>query len=315
MTSAPTYFLVAGGTGRQGGAVIIALLNGDPTELPVAPNRIYAITRDATGASAVELAARGIQLITGQLGQPASIFDHLKSKGIPANQTGVFLAQAHGPTELSDAREFIDCAVNIGVQHFVYSSVDRGGKELSDKDPSPCKTFADKFQIEKHLIAATTTNAGNGHATDYTILRPTWFADNALWGFPGKLCMTGWRENMHGKRLQVTVTKDIGRWAANAFLRPDSGEGLRNAAVSIASDNLSFEEVDQIFRQETGQPVGVTWGWLTRLMIWMVTDLRTMFAFINEREYGADMKTLGKTVPPTSFREWVKEATHSEIKA
>lgn len=315
MTSIPIYFLIAGGTGRQGGAVINALLAGDPTGSPVAPNHIYAITRDAEGLSATKLAARGIQLVTGQLGQPASIFDHLKTKDIPMNRVGVFLAQAHGPTELTEARAFIDCAVSDGVQYIVYSSVDRGGKELSDKDPSPCKTFSDKFHIEKHLIAATMTDDGKGHTTGYTILRPTWFADNALWGFPGKLCMTGWRENMHGKRMQVTVTKDIGRWAAQAFLLPDSCEGLRNTAISIASDCLSFEEVDQIFRKETGQPVGVSWGWLTRLVIWMVTDLRTMFAFINEREYGADMKTLTKTVRPTSFSDWVKEVMHSQIKA
>jgi hypothetical protein len=120
--------------------------------------------------------------------------------------------------------------------------------------------------------------------------------------------MAGWRENMKGKRMQVTTTKDIGRWAAEAFLRPDA-PGIRNTAISIASDYLSFQEIDTIFRKETGTPVSVTYGLFARLMIWLVADLRTMFGWINERDYGADLEELAKTVKPTTFREWVKE-TH-----
>jgi uncharacterized protein YbjT (DUF2867 family) len=322
MMTAPSYFLVAGATGRQGGSAVKALINDEAS--PVKPERIFAITRDLHGAGAAKIAGRGIKLVVGNLGQPAAIFEHLRAQGVDLHRVGVFLAQAHGPTELNDACGFIDAAVHAGVRHFVYSSVDRGGKELSDKDPSPCKTFSDKFKIEKHLIAATTSSGSDSDAksankhtsrgTDYTILRPTWFADNADWGFPGKLCMTGWRENMRGKRMQVTVTKDIGRWAAEALLRPDRA-GLRNEAISIASDYLSFQEVDEIFRQETGRSVEVTWGWLTRLVIWLVTDLRTMFAFINDREYGADLETLARIVPPTTFRQWVRENARSQEKA
>ncbi|KFY14395.1 hypothetical protein V491_06057 [Pseudogymnoascus sp. VKM F-3775] len=113
---------------------------------------------------------------------------------------------------------------------------------------------------------------------------------------------------MGGKRMQVTTTKDIGRWATEALLRPDAS-GIRNSALSIASDYLSFDELDAIFRKETGKPVGITYGWLARLMIWMVEDLRTMFGWINERDYGANLEELAKTVKPTTFREWVKE-TH-----
>lgn len=126
--------------------------------------------------------------------------------------------------------------------------------------------------------------------------------------------MTGWREIMEGKRMQVVVTKDIGRWAAEALLRPD-GAGLRNTAVSIASDELTFEEVDRISREETGQPVGVTYGWLARWIIWAITDLRTMFAFINERDYGADLEWLAKTVEPTTFRQWINETVKDRVRA
>ena len=299
--TAPTFFLIAGGTGRQGGAVVNALLADKAS--PVRPEDIHVLTRDVASESALRLAKRGVKLVQGELGKPNAIFQQLQSGGLRLESTGVFLAQAHGPTELGDARGFVDASVSFGIPYFVYSSVDRGGKVQSDRDASYCKTFSDKFKIEKHL---ETTVSNAKHAMAYTILRPTWFADNALWGFPGRLCMTGWRENMKGKRMQVVVSEDLGRWAVEALLRPDDSR-IRNAALSVASDCLSFREVDAIFKEETGSPVGVTYGWLARWMIWMVEDLRTMFGWINERDYGADLGELSKTVEPTSFREWVQK--------
>ncbi|OBT86024.1 hypothetical protein VE02_05531 [Pseudogymnoascus sp. 03VT05] len=299
--SAPTTFLIAGGTGRQGGAVVNALLADKSTSIQA--KDIYVLTRNIAGAGAAALTTRGVQLVQGELGQPDAIFKQLSELGVNPTKTAAFLSQAHGPTELNDAKGFIDAAITNGLSYFVYSSCDRGGPELSDRDASYCKTFSDKFQIEKHLESAS----AGGKNMNYTILRPTWFADNALWGFPGKLCMAGWRENMGGKRMQVTTVKDIGLWAAEALLRPDAS-GIRNKPLSIASDYLSFDEIDAIFRKETGKPVGVTYGWLARFMIWMAEDLRTMFGWINERDYGADLEELAKTVKPTTFREWLKEA-------
>ncbi|KFY49126.1 hypothetical protein V495_00714 [Pseudogymnoascus sp. VKM F-4514 (FW-929)] len=299
--SSPKSFLIAGGTGRQGGAVVNALLADKSTSIQA--KDIYVLTRNVAGAAAAALVTRGVKLVLGELGKPDAIFKQLADLGVNPTSTAAFLAQAHGPTELDDAKGFIDAAISTGLSYFVYSSVDRGGPELSDRDASYCKTFSDKFKIEKHLQAAS----AGGKNINFTILRPTWFADNALWGFPGKLCMAGWRENMNGKRMQVTAIKDIGRWAAEAFLRPDAS-GIRNKALSIASDYLSFDEIDAIFRKETGSPVGVTYGWLARLAIWQVEDLRTMFAWINERDYGANLEELAKTVKPTTFREWLREA-------
>ena len=296
----PSHFLICGATGRQGGAVIGALL--EDRESDIQAKHIHALTRKASGASAQRLTSRDINIVVGDLSQPTAIFTQLENNNVDVDGTGIFLAQAHGPTELSDAKAFISAAAGAGVSYFVYSSVDRGGKELSDRDASYCKTFFDKFHIEQHLKQVA-GDAGMG----FTILRPVWFADNADWGFPGRLCMTGWRENMGGKKMQVVVTKDIGRWAVEALVRPDLA-GIRNKALSIASDYLTFDEVDRIFHEETHAPVGVTYGWLAKLMIWSVKDLNTMFGWIGERDYGADLELLSKTVQPTSFRTWVKDS-------
>ena len=200
--STPQHFLIAGATGRQGGAVVTALLTHP--DFKIEPKNVWAITRDSAGASAGLLKAKypGINIVSGNLNAPQVLFEQLGSAILP--RTAVFLAQAHGPTELSDAKCFIDAATSHGVAYFVYSSVDRGGRKLSDEDPSYCKTFSDKFYIEQHLKKVVAEKGGKG--MDYTIIRPTWFADNANWGFPGKLCMAGWKVWMKGKRMQVVTT-------------------------------------------------------------------------------------------------------------
>jgi uncharacterized protein YbjT (DUF2867 family) len=293
----PKHFLIAGATGRQGGAVVTALLTQPDFKIP--PQNIWAITRNAAGPSAQHLISKwpGINIISGDLNNPDALFKQL---GNILPQTAVFLAQAHGPTELSDAKGFIDAAASHGVVYFVYSSVDRGGKELSDVDPSYCKTFSDKFYIEQHLKSVAGQNPGLG----YTILRPTWFADNAHWGFPGKLCMTGWKVWMRGKKMQVVTLRDLGRWAAEALVRPER-TGIRNEALSVASEELSFGEFDGIWRSKTGEGVPVTIAWFALLLIWLVKDLNTMFRFIDERDYGADLGWLRERVEPTSVAQWV----------
>ncbi len=108
---------------------------------------------------------------------------------------------------------------------------------------------------------------------------------------------------MKGKRMQVSTTKDIGRWAVEGLVRPDKAH-IRNEALSIASDELSFQDVDSIFKAKTGKGVPVTYGWLSSFMIWSVRDLNTMFRFVNERDYGADLPWLKERLEPTTFAQF-----------
>ncbi|KAN0120335.1 NAD(P)-binding protein [Hyaloscypha variabilis] len=275
----PKHFLIAGATGRQGGAVVTALLTQPDFKIP--PQNIWAITRNAAGPSAQHLISKcpGINIVSGDLNNPDALFKQL---GNILPQTAAFLAQAHGPIELSDAKGFIDAVASHGVAYLVYSS-----------------TFSDKFYIEQHLKSVA-KNAGMG----YTILRPTWLADNADWGFPGKLCMTGWKVWMRGKKMQVVTLSDLGRWAAEALIRPER-TGIRDEALSVASEELSFGEFDEIWTRKTGEGVPVTVGWFAVLVIWLVRDLNTMFRFIDERNYGADLGWLKERVELTSVAQWV----------
>jgi hypothetical protein len=124
----------------------------------------------------VDIEAKNVWAITPQCVRYLSSTPHVQVARLDRlilSRTAVFVAQSPGPTELSDAKGFIDTASSHGIAYFVYSSVDHGCRTLSDSDPSYCKAFSDKFYIEQHLKSV----AGKG--MDYTIIRPTWFADNA----------------------------------------------------------------------------------------------------------------------------------------
>ncbi len=61
---------------------------------PVLPKHICVITRDPEGFAASGLAARGINLVAGLLGNPDPIFEHLQIHGVQFGQTAAILAQA-----------------------------------------------------------------------------------------------------------------------------------------------------------------------------------------------------------------------------
>ena len=128
--------LVVGATGKQGTALIKALLNPN---IPNAPNtehhyHIYALTRKASSHSAAYLLAEeSVTLVEGNLDSPSSIsaiFDSAKTKG---GIWGVFAVLAYpGLGANADGEErqgklLADLALRFGVEVFVYSSAARSG--------------------------------------------------------------------------------------------------------------------------------------------------------------------------------------------
>jgi uncharacterized protein YbjT (DUF2867 family) len=72
--SSPTHFLIGGGTGRQGGAVINALLSHP--DIDIKAENVWAISRNASGPSAQLLKSKwpGINIIVGDLNNPDALF-------------------------------------------------------------------------------------------------------------------------------------------------------------------------------------------------------------------------------------------------
>ena len=171
--------LVTGATGKQGGAVLSALLASGAT----ADFDIYAVTRNPSSPAATSLATKaGLKIVQGDLDDPAALFNSVKVPiwGVFSVQT--FMGPGHTvATEQRQGTDLVDAAIAHGqVQQFVYASVDRGGPK-SDSDPTNIPHFMNKFHIEKHLEKKA-QEVGMG----YTILRPVCFMEMLTTGFAGK---------------------------------------------------------------------------------------------------------------------------------
>ncbi|KAM0447584.1 hypothetical protein ACHAO4_008911 [Trichoderma viride] len=289
--------LITGATGKQGGSLIKALLARN------ADFKILAVTRDAASPSAKKLAAASpkITLVQGNLDDTEAIFQNAKkaaqepvwgvfSVQLPAmNKTGAIVEQAQG-------KALVDSALKHGVQHFVYSSVDRGGAKSID-NPTNVPHFASKYHIEHHLINSAKDKMS------WTILRPVAFMENFVPGFIGKVFTTTWRVALKSRPLQLISTDDIGTFAALSFTQPDQFSGK---SISLAGDELTYAQLQGVFRKETGRPFPTTFGFIARLVLWLSEEMRTMFTFFEKEGYGADIKSLKEIHPELmNFSQWL----------
>lgn len=157
--------LITGATGKQGGAVLKALVNNPSFTL-------LAVTRNASGEGAQKLTAKGnnVKVVEGNLDDVPALFTNAaKVAGGPIwGVYSVQLSQGTGVThegEIKQGKAMVDESVKAGVKHFVYSSVERGGDEHSWNNPTPVPHFQSKYEIEHHLR----DKAGN---MGWTVLRP-----------------------------------------------------------------------------------------------------------------------------------------------
>jgi uncharacterized protein YbjT (DUF2867 family) len=208
--------------------------------------------------------------------------------------------QALGKNEENEGKKLVDAALENGVSHFVYTSADRGVN--SDNDPTNVPHFITKHNIEKHLVARS-----NGRNMTWTILRPVAFFDNLTPDFFGKVFTTSWLLRSGGqKSLQFVATSDVGHFAAQAFLKAESEEYL-NKSISLAGDELSFDEMKTIFEQKTGEQLPTTYLSVARILNWMSHELGYMFKWFRDVGFGVDVASLKRANPGMKdFGTWLE---------
>jgi hypothetical protein len=164
----------------------------------------------------------------------------------------------------------VDAAVKHKVEHFVFTSVDRHGKD-SDTETTDVPHFISKANIEAHLREKSA-----GKIT-WTILRPTALMDNITTGFAGKIFPTAWKAGLSPTtKLQLISTADIGWFGAQALLKPNEFAGR---AISLAGDELTYEEANQVFKNKVGTDIPTTFGFVGSGLVWAINDLSKMFQF------------------------------------
>ncbi|KAH0547881.1 hypothetical protein GP486_008378 [Trichoglossum hirsutum] len=286
--------LITGATGKQGGAVINALLREN------ADFEILAVTRNPNSASGQRLSQKSpsIKLVEGDLDNPAGIFAKAKeATSLPI--WGVFSVQVPGGKEELQGKSLVDESIKQGVKFFLYTSVDRGG-DASYDNPTDVPHFAAKYRIEHHLV----DEAKKG-AMDWAILRPTAFFDNFVPGFVGKAFVTAWKVAIKDKPLQLISVDDIGHFGAQAFLKP---EEYKSRGISLAGDELTFDQLAKTFKDKTGTEVQTTYAFICSLLMWLVKDLGYMFRWFHDHGYKADVQGLRKIHPGLKdFGTWLEK--------
>lgn len=296
--------LITGATGKQGGAVINALLARQPSDF-----LLLAATRNAQSASAKSLAAKSdrIKLVEGDLNATPALLASAKAAAGSIPLWGVFSVQTvqNGKTEdeAKQGKALIDESIKAGVQHFVYSSVERGGDERSWNNPTPVPHFITKHNVEHHLRDST---ADGKIPMGWTILRPVMFMDNFQPGFVSKVFLTTLRDTMEEKPVQLIATSDIGYFAAEAFHDPVT---WNKKAFGLAGDEMNFSQLSRAFEKVTGTPAGTTFSLLGKALKYGVAEVGVMLDWFKNDGYKVNISEVKNVHPEvTSMESWLKES-------
>ncbi len=277
--------LVTGATGRQGGAVVRHMLRKGW--------KLRALTRNTSSHAAQELSRSGVELVAGDLEDPASL-----EKAAVRGVYGIYSVQdfwaVGARREVHQGKNLADAAKKTGVRHFVYSSV--GGAERSTGIPH----WESKWEVEKYVRSL---------GLPATVLRPaafmeTYYIDQVEIGIlKGKLA----DPIRADKSYQTIATDDIGAFVALAFERPDDFIGKE---LEIAGSELTNPEAATVFGRVLGKPVKFQKLPLPLVRLVLGKEFYLMFRWFNEAGFKADIPGLRRKYPEIhlhTLEEWLRE--------
>lgn len=283
-------YLILGGTGTVGSAVVDELLDRGGRDLRV-------MTRSEEKAASLP---QGVEGVIGDLLDPTSF------EGTFRGTERLFLLNAVAPTELQEGLFAVQEAKRAGVRHIVYLSVQ--APDLAAEIPH----FSSKLMVERAI-------QDSGIA--YTILRPNNFYQNDHW-FRQAILEHGVYPQPLGDRGASRVdVRDIAAAAANAFLE----EGHENGIYTLAGpDPLTGEDCARAYAEALGREVAYggndleQWEAQARQVMpaWMTYDFRIMYHHFQTQGFVATEAELEETRrivgrEPRRFEDFVEEVVAS----
>ncbi|MBB5867297.1 uncharacterized protein YbjT (DUF2867 family) [Allocatelliglobosispora scoriae] len=234
--------LVIGATGKQGGATARALLDaGWP---------VRALVRDVGVPPARELAARGAELVRGDLDDPASLV--AAATGVSSVFSIPFpdLADLASDAELRRGRNLVTAAREAGVPQFVHTSVSGAGDFSA---PGWAEGRWDRhYWDSKAGIDELVRTSGFAH---WTVLKPATFMENLLgWSYLfGDWTAGGFVTGFAADTVLAWIAvQDIGDAAAAAIADPARFGGHD---IELAGDLLTMTETAAIVSEVLGRTV------------------------------------------------------------
>jgi uncharacterized protein YbjT (DUF2867 family) len=279
----PIFVLVTGATGKQGGSVVKALLDYG--------HRVRGLTRDPDSEKARLLEEEGVEIVKGDFNDPESIRKAMKNVDAVFLMGTSFEEGVEG--EIKHGITVADIAKEEGIKHLVYTSVSSANKNTG------VPHFDSKFKIEEHIRKI---------GIPYTIIRPVSFMENNLAPWTLSKLKEGIIEGpiAPDKKSQLIAVRDIGRFAMHVF---ENRERFLGKAIDIASDELSGNEISEIFSHALGYTV--SYHQLdTEALKTRGEEFLKMYQWVRDVGYDVNIEKLRSDFPKvgwTRFKDWINE--------
>ncbi|MES4901854.1 MULTISPECIES: NmrA/HSCARG family protein [unclassified Streptomyces] len=272
---------VLGATGGQGGAVTQALL--------ASGQGVRAVVRDPAAPRARRLAEQGVDVVPGELSDPASLAAAFDGSSAAFAVTTPF--ESGTDEEVRQGRAIIEGAGRAGLAHLVLASV--ASADRSTGIPH----FESKARIERMLAEAE---------LPATVVAPTYFFENTFGSLDeiaqGTLSLAVPADTP----LQQIARRDLGAVVAAVIADPERWIGRR---VEVAGDAPTPRQMAQAITAAAGGPVEYRHVPLD-LIRQASADMGAMFTFLAETGYAVDIPALRADFPDvawTSFADWAAD--------
>src|SRR5882757_5879279 len=217
--------VVAGATGKQGGAVVRNLLDRG--------HAVRAVTRDTSSAKAAEISKLGVTLVRASFEDTAALTKALEGATSLFAMTTPFEG---GPeAETRQGISAADAAKAAGV-HLVFNSAGSANRKTG------VPHFDSKYEVEKH-IAKIGVRA--------TVLAPVYFMENLYFGSEQLAKGIYATPLPPTRRLAQVAVADIGTVAVRLLEDPGHFAGKR---FDLGGDELTGNDVLAILSRVTGRP-------------------------------------------------------------
>lgn len=279
----PITVVVAGATGRQGGAVARLLLDSG--------HQVRALTRRPGSQAAATLHLAGANIFEADLDDAASV--QRAAEGADAFFLMATPFEEGIEAEVRHGRRAARAAKDAGVKHLVYSSV--AGADRKTRIPH----FDSKREVEVFL---------EGLGVPYTIVAPVFFMESLLGPMSLQRLRTGTLSLPlpPTRELQMIAVADIARFVRLVLERPSEFQDMR---IEIASDSLTGTEMAKVLTQATGSAIGNTEAPLARVRA-QSEDFARMWEWLDQVGYDTDLSALRQDYPEVGwhdFRQWARE--------
>jgi uncharacterized protein YbjT (DUF2867 family) len=246
MSSLP-IIAVIGSTGAQGGGLVRAILADTARKYSV-----RAITRKPDSPAARELAAKGAEVVAGDLDDAASVERAIKgAHGLYAVTN--FWEHFSGERELAQAGNIARAAKNVGIKHVIWSTLEdtRLRVPLSD---TRMPTLMQRYKVP-HFDAKGEANA-LFKGLPATLFNTSFYWDNLIhFGMGPKRGADGvlnFLLPMGKRKLPGMAVADIGACAYGVFKR---GSDFIGRTIGVAGEHLTGVEMAAALSKALGEPV------------------------------------------------------------